>query len=125
MEPLIIARTNFTPAVTFDKDRNIFEISGFSRPENVEKFYGPVLKWLNEYATDANQTTDIKFKFSYFNTSSLKYFLMLLDTLKKIHIAKRPVTISWFYHKDDEDMLEAGKMFFELKDIPFKFISYE
>ena len=49
MEPLIIEPTEFTPSILFDPNNSVFEITGFSRPENVIGFYKPILKWLEEF----------------------------------------------------------------------------
>ncbi len=50
MDSLNIEPTEFTPKINFDPDNNLFEISGFSRPENVIGFYRPILKWLDEFS---------------------------------------------------------------------------
>jgi len=47
MEPYILEATEFTPKVQFDTNSHIFELSGFSRPENVIGFYKPILLWLD------------------------------------------------------------------------------
>ena len=58
MEALIIKETNDTPAITFDKENNRFEIKGKSLPENVNSFYEPVLKWLEQYFENPNPKTE-------------------------------------------------------------------
>ena len=48
MDKLKIEPTTFTPEVTFDVEKRVFEISGESRPQDSREFYGPIITWLNE-----------------------------------------------------------------------------
>ena len=34
------------------------------------------------------------------------------------------MTVSWYFHEDDEDMEEAGTEFSELVEVPFEFKTY-
>lgn len=52
MAALRIEPADDTPLVILDKQNKQFEISGKSMPEDVIRFYGPVLDWMNEYKTD-------------------------------------------------------------------------
>ena len=71
-------RYNGGPGVRFespgadvmDKEKNIFEISGKSLPEDVVDFYQPLLDWLNKYRSTPNPKTEFTFKLMYFNTAS-------------------------------------------------------
>jgi len=49
MRKLIIEKTASSPKVIFDPDNNKFEISGESRPSDVNSFYGEILRWLEDY----------------------------------------------------------------------------
>ena len=81
MEPLYIEPTEFTPKVFFDPENSVFEISGFSRPENVIGFYKPILKWLEDYNDKVlSQNTNfeksiltLNLKMTYFNSASSKF----------------------------------------------------
>ena len=77
MKPYTVEATDFSPEVILDPKNNTFEISGISRPENANEFYEPIVNWLDEYVKKPNDNTELKFRFDYFNTSSLKFFLMI------------------------------------------------
>ena len=49
MEKFIIEPTANSPRIVLDPEKRTFEFSGESRPENVRKFYLPVLEWLEAY----------------------------------------------------------------------------
>ena len=48
MEALIIKEDEGTPKIILDKDKNIFEISGNSLPEDIIAFYSPVFSWIKK-----------------------------------------------------------------------------
>ncbi|MCB0395617.1 MAG: SiaC family regulatory phosphoprotein [Flavobacteriales bacterium] len=49
MEALRIPATESSPAITLDPEKGTYEIIGESRPEDVRKFYEPILEWLDKY----------------------------------------------------------------------------
>lgn len=117
MNKLSITGTEDTPTVLLDKTSGIFEISGRSLPEDAAEFYAPILKWLTDYANDANPKTEFQMKLEYFNTASSKLLLDVLTKLESIDNSK----VIWFYHDDDEDMEEAGEEFSEIiEDVEFE-----
>lgn len=117
MNKLSITGTEDTPAVLFDKDIGIFEISGRSLPEDAAEFYAPILQWLEDYAGSSNASTEFQMKLEYFNTASSKLLLDVLTKLEDIDNSK----VLWFYHDDDEDMEEAGEEFSEIiEDVEFE-----
>jgi hypothetical protein len=122
MKAYIVEATDFSPEVILDPENNTFEISGISRPENANDFYEPIVKWLEDYLKAPNQKTQVKFNFDYFNTSSLKYFLMILSKFKEISETDSELKIDWCYDREDESMLEAGKSLEELSELEFDFV---
>ena len=48
MKKLIIKSSDKFPKVVLNPDKNIYEISGHSIPEDVIKSYEPVVKWIDE-----------------------------------------------------------------------------
>lgn len=125
---LIIEKTINSPSVTFDPDKNIFEISGESRPHDVPGFYEVLLKWLDEYSLQLNiSNTDqepiiFNFDFEYFNSSSAKYILDFCKKLTKIQLAGNNISIQWHYEEDDMDMLEAGREMSRIAKLSFEYI---
>ena len=123
MERFFLKPTNETPRIELDKVKNIFEISGTSLPEDVVQFYTPVLTWLNQYSSNPNEKTVVKFSMDYYNTSSSKRILKILELLKDVYRKGFDVEIHWHYLEDDEDIIEAGEDYSETIKIPFKFFS--
>lgn len=124
MGPIKIKETEDTPAIILDADREIFEISGRSLPEDVNLFYEPVLNWLDEYKNQTLEKTLFIFRLTYFNTASSK---LLLDILLKLELIKENgnnVEVKWYSPEDDEDMYEAGIEYSEIVDLPFEIIEY-
>lgn len=122
MEPLIINKTDDTPAITLDKAAGKFEFSGKSLPEDVTTFYAPVFAWIAAYGEDANPSSKFVFKMTYFNTASSKIILDILMRLEELHEGGNNIEVEWHYEEDDEDMQEAGEEYSEIVEVPFKFI---
>jgi len=122
MDPIIISATEDTPEVKLDAVNNKFEMSGRSLPEDVVKFYKPILNWLDEYAQSPNEQTVFEFKLSYFNTASSKIILDIMMKLEEIHNEGHSITIKWYYPSDDEDMMEAGEEYADIVDITIELV---
>ncbi len=125
MAALRIDPTDDTPSVIFDKENNLFELSGKSMPEDVIEFYQPVLNWLNAYKMDPADKTSFNFKLIYFNTASSKLILDLLLILEEIKEAGHRVEIRWHSLESDEDMQEAGKEYADMVELDFEHLSYK
>jgi len=130
MEKLIIEPTANSPKIVLDPEAKNFEFSGESRPENVRKFYLPILEWLEAYTTeqeksrDAERTSDLlcQFNFEYFNSTSAKYILDIFKSLNSISALGIDLDIKWLYEEDDEDMLEVGQEMSRMSKLPFEYI---
>ncbi len=122
MQPLIIKKTEETPAIVFIPDKNIFRFVATSWPENASIFYSPVLEWLENYFNDAPLDLSIfQFRYSYFNTASAKQIAKILVLLKK-YSQKHNMRIEWCYEKDDYDMKKEGQRFAAILKIKFDFV---
>ncbi|MBU0489158.1 MAG: DUF1987 domain-containing protein [Bacteroidetes bacterium] len=124
MDAIRIKGTDDTPAVTLDVQNGVFEFSGRSLPEDVTTFYAPILDWIDEYAKNPGNKTNVVFKLEYFNTESSKLLLDVLMKFEGISNTGHEVLISWCYMEDDANMLEAGEEYSEIVDIPFENVSY-
>jgi len=124
MNPIIISATEDTPGIRLDATNDIFELSGRSLPEDVVKFYKPILDWLEEYAQSPNENTVFNFKLSYFNTASSKIILDILMKLEGMHDNGRNISIKWHYPSDDEDMMEAGEEYADIVGVPIEMVEY-
>jgi hypothetical protein len=124
MEPMIIKEGQSTPKIVLDKVNEKFEISGNSLPEDVLRFYSPVFNWIEEYIKQPNRKTELHIKLMYFNSSSSKALLDVLNMFEEVVVNGFIVEIFWYYLEIDEDMLETGKEFEGMLKLPFHFISY-
>jgi len=122
MDPIVIKTTEDTPGIILDAANDKFEISGRSLPEDVVKFYKPILNWLDEYAQSPNERTVFNFKLSYFNTASSKIILDILMKLEGMHDNGKDISIKWHYPSDDEDMMEAGVEYADIVSIPIEMV---
>ncbi len=124
LKPIRLPETQFTPEVNLDKDRSRFEFYGKSLPEDCNEFFNPIIDWFRLYVTTPNRETIVIFKLDYFNTSTSKKFLEILNILKEIHRQKKPIIIHWYYRVGDEDMFETGETFSEMVSLPFKIMPF-
>ena len=124
MKSLLIQATADTPKVHLDKDKNYFEISGLSLPEDAVEFYKPVMSWLESYANTPNSETKFNLKLEYFNTASSKQIIQLLLFLEKLAV-KTSVKIYWHYKDIDEDMHDLGEEYSDIIKVEFELVEYE
>ncbi|RPH32939.1 MAG: DUF1987 domain-containing protein [Bacteroidales bacterium] len=124
MNTIKIMGTDDTPTVILDAENEVFEISGRSLPEDVTAFYEPIIRWLDDYASNPNTKTIFTFKLVYFNTASSKLLLDILMKLEQMHEDGKDMLIRWYYPEDDEDMQEAGEEYADIVDVPFEQVSY-
>ena len=130
MEKLIFEPTSNSPRIVLDPENRNFEFSGESRPENVRKFYLPILEWLEAYTAEQDKLRDdertfgllCQFNFEYFNSTSAKYILDIFKSLKAISALGIGLEIKWLYEEDDEDMLEVGQEMSRMSKLSFEYI---
>lgn len=124
MKPLTIEATSKTPAVKFDKDSGIIEISGMSYSEDTFAFYEPIFAWINEYIQNPNVLTNFNMKIKYFNTSSVKCLFDILEIFSKLSKSGKNVNINWFYEEEDEEMKDTGENFSHILNCEFKIMQH-
>ncbi|RPH32720.1 MAG: DUF1987 domain-containing protein [Bacteroidales bacterium] len=123
MDNLLVEATDITPRIEFSKHTNTFKIIGKSLPEDVKNFYNPIIQWFDTYSSQPNPETHLILEFEYFNTSSSKMILILLNKLRDIHRRGFKVLVTWSYPSHDAEIEEAGEELEELLNIPFQFIA--
>lgn len=96
--------TYITPTINFSADTGICEIIGESFLEETSKFYSPIVDWIKSFITTTNKEIIFSIKLTYFNTSTSKWILNILNTLKNHEIKGGKVTVNWYYYEDDIDM---------------------
>ncbi|MFP4046685.1 MAG: DUF1987 domain-containing protein [Bacteroidales bacterium] len=132
-EKIFKEETNYTPGIDLDPNKQKFEFTGVSRPEDTYDFYEPILSWVENYVNNilekfeqnrvSNETFVIVFDFKYMNSSSSKYIFQILSNFKKLFNKRLNVTIFWYYDDIDDQILEDGEDFSEIINIPFKFLT--
>ncbi len=127
-----IKRTERTPEIILDVENNIFSMKYDSRPEDVRRFYYPVIQELRKTFEEINKTNNLsyfaqnpfifEFNLGYFNSSSAKFILDILMIANEYHKKGINIEVRWYYLEEDEDMLEAGQDFSEFSEMEFTFI---
>ncbi len=118
MNSLVIRKTDSTPEISF-LQKGELKITGRSLPEDVHKFYDPLIDWVKKYEGDK---VKVELKLEYLNTASTKKVLNLLlalDENSKIN----EIDVDWFYEFDDIEMEDLGGIYEEeLNRIKFHFV---
>lgn len=118
MDNLRIEPTKSTPLINFKE--GYFIIEGQSYPENPRQFFLPIFSWIKDYfKVKRDYETRVDLHLIYFNTSSSKCIMDILDIFQEAHEAGHKIVFNWYYETDNEDILETGN---ELKeDVTFEF----
>jgi hypothetical protein len=118
MNSLIIQKTDSTPEISFLQKGEI-KITGRSLPEDVHKFYDPLIEWVKNLVAE---NVKVVLKLEYLNTSSTKKLLNLLVALDG-NLNIKNIDVSWYYEFDDIDMEDLGGIYAEeLKRIKIQLI---
>ena len=123
MDNLILEGTKTTPNVNFSYEKGELLISGESYPENASAFYEKLITWIKNYIS-LTKEIKLSFKFVYFNTSSSKAILDIIELLENYHKHGGKVQLTWQYEVDDEDIYESGIEFTESLSLPFTLVEY-
>jgi len=92
---IIKPKGEVTPGITLDYQKGVFEISGWSYPEDAIIFYNPVLEGLSNYMQTPNPETTFHFKFQYYNTATAKQIFKIISCLADV-AKKSKVKICWY-----------------------------
>ncbi len=121
MQDLILNQTPLTPRVEFYANGNL-KMEGRSLPENVEKIYAPIIKWIIELTAE---TVNFDINLEYFNSASSKKIMEILKHLDANNHIKQ-LNINWHYEEGDDDSIEIAQIYEEsLLRVRFKYIEYE
>ena len=118
MEAINLPATDDTPKVILDIEKEFFELSLRSLPENAIQFYTPLLQWLNNYSSSPKEATNFIFHFEYISTSSTKQVMKLILIIDQLAKSKK-VNIYWHYDKGDNDMMQTGERLEKLTAMKF------
>jgi hypothetical protein len=130
MENYRIEATVNTPLIDLNHDNHTLLFEGESRPEDVQQFYKPVVAWIEDYGkhlyfikdmSEVSIEVNCNFKFEYFNSSSAKYVMDIINVLGGLD-SEVNLKINWHYEEMDEDMIDAGEEFEKMIGASFNFI---
>ncbi len=124
MEQILNEGTAKTPTIKANSKTGMIEISGRSNPENAREFYTPLLEWFSEYRVQPAEETVLNINLEHFNTSSSKFLLDVLRTIRKIKDEGHRCTVNWYYEDDDEEMLDSAEVYEAMTDLYFNKIGY-
>lgn len=123
MTDFILEPSTKTPAVHFNGQTGVLEMSGRSILELSNEFFEPIIGWVDDYEKNPPSETTVLARFEYFNTNSSKSILNFFKRLEALHqkgLSK--VKIQWFCEQDDEAMEEAGAEYQMLLSLPFEVV---
>lgn len=131
MQKLHIGPALNTPEIILSPEDNQFIIRGNSAPEDVRALYYPVIEWISKFSTEmkvhpVKYTPEnplvLNFDLEYFNSASAKFIYDIIMEVKAIKVLGIPVSVKWYFQKDDNDMMEAGKDIASIVEMDFEYI---
>jgi hypothetical protein len=122
MNNLIIEATKSTPYIDFNAESGVLTIEGNSYPENTSNFFDNVLQWVNDYTNESKEKTIINVKLNYFNTSTSKALLDIIDIFEEKYKQGLDIELNWYYYEEYETIQESGEEFSEDVSFPFNLV---
>ncbi len=131
MKVIEILKTEKIPAITLDDKKKVFEISGKCLPENIRNLDEMVTQKLEVYLNECiakkdsspeKNTLKANFKLEYFNSAAAKFIADILMLMNGFIEKGCDIKLYWYFHEEDDDMLEAGEDFAEMINVPIQFI---
>lgn len=109
--------------MNIDETGGNIQILGVSIPENAYIFFRPVEDYIIGLTPEVVNSVSFTFRLEYMNTLSSKAFL---DYMRMVKDKKNiPLSVTWEYYSDDEEMRDHGETFSEIVDIPFQYRSID
>ncbi len=124
MENFHIKADTFIPEIDFNAGTGVLNISGESYHEYTLEFYQPAFDWLNRFLQSPNQTIQLNFRMTYFNTSTSRRFLEIFDRLETYEKEQGgSVEVNWYYKANDVDMRDSGEEYSEDTDLKVNLVA--
>jgi len=122
IKDFILEKTVKTPYVNCDSKSGVIKIIGRSIPENPEEFYVSIFNWIDNYFENPQKETTINVQLEYINSGSSKFIMELFQRIQDFHNKGFLSKVNWYFEEDDEAVLELGKHYQSMINIPFKLI---
>lgn len=113
MSRLIISAGVRTPQITFAFDKGEFSLEGESYPEDVRAFYDAPMGQFYDWLASSSGPVRFEFKLVYFNSSTAKVIMDLMEHLEEAASGGRECVIEWYHAEDDDNIRELGEEFAE------------
>jgi hypothetical protein len=113
----------FIPTVNFDAEIGVCELAGESFLEDTVEFYGPLIQWIKDFLK-LNKPITFNFKLTYFNTSSSRSILDILNLLKNFERQGGQVAVNWHFDERDIDMEEEIEDYMIESELEINMIPY-
>lgn len=105
--------TSRTPAVDFLFAEGRLRLAGESYPEDVTTLFGPLLAAVDDWLAADPPAARLEVALAYFNSSSAKAIMMLLEKLDAAAARGCAAEVVWSFDPEDESMRELGEKFGE------------
>ena len=114
MEDRFIAATDREPEVALHFSKRYISLKGEAYPEDAAAFWGPIINALKNYLTlDAQAGLTLDIELLYFNSSSAKALMNILNALDEAAQQGGDFCINWYCQEEDETIQEFGEEFSE------------
>jgi len=94
--------TPFLPNVTFNASTGICILEGESFMDNTHEFYAPLIDWLKSYCMFSSNQVSFKVRLSYFNTSTSRMLLEMLEIIAGFIDNGGKAEITWHCFNDTD-----------------------
>lgn len=111
----------YFPGVNFDFVAEKCMLYEESYMEEPYKFYKPLIDWLKEYFV-TKDCLFFEFKLTYFNTSTSKMIIELLEVMKTNKDKGKKIVVRWYILYEDPDLVSEIQDFENDSDMPIEII---
>ena len=98
-----------TPRIELNPDTQTLLIEGESYPEEIYRFYDPVFESFDHYFSQPGCRLRCTINLSYFNSSSARQLLEMLNRLEAQANKGHEIHVDWFCISDDDIMQEFAE----------------
>ena len=102
MPGIMLEKTSRTPLVVIDPAEGLFKLEGESYPEDIAGFFTPVRNALEDSFGEMKNGLKVVIDLVYFNSSSARVLMEILDQLDEQASAEFPVNVDWYCDPDDD-----------------------
>ena len=102
MNDLHLEATSRTPAVALDTGAGTLMMTGESYPEDVTGFFATLTGALSSFFDSGAESLNTEIRLTYFNSSSARALMELLELLDDAAAKGAKVRVSWYCDPDDD-----------------------